>query len=87
MMSKDRAHRLYKEIYDKCIYWLEKFVKNGSKKVIWKLFLRKNKEVSIEQPTIIISLYQQSFFRYDSTKIMNFEKQKEGQAQYFLAAY
>ena len=42
LTSKDRANRLYKEIYTKCIYWLEKFLSMGSKRVIWKLLLTKN---------------------------------------------
>ena len=46
IISKDRAHRLYKEVYEKCIYWLEKFLAMGSKKVIWKLFVTKNYKVS-----------------------------------------
>ena len=49
--SKGRASRLYNEIYTKCIYWLEKFLKEASenfssKKVIWKLLLTKNEHVS-----------------------------------------
>ena len=44
--SKDRASRLYKEIYTKCIYWLEKFLKEASKRVIWNLLLTKNEHVS-----------------------------------------
>ena len=46
LISKDRANRLYKEIYMKCIYWLEKFLSMGSKRVIWKLLLTKNERVS-----------------------------------------
>ena len=46
LISKDRAHRLYKELYMKCIYWLEKFLAIGSKKVLWKLFITKNDHVS-----------------------------------------
>ena len=42
IISKDRAHRLYKEVYEKCMYWLEKFLAIGSKQVIWKLFATKN---------------------------------------------
>ena len=47
IISKDRAHRLYKEIYEKCIYWLKKFIEMASKKVIWKLFVTKNVKVSL----------------------------------------
>ena len=33
MINKDRAHKLYKEIYLKCIYWIEQFLTMGSKKL------------------------------------------------------
>ena len=46
IISKDRAHRLYKEVYNKCIWWLEKFLAIGSKKTIWKLVVAKNEDVS-----------------------------------------
>jgi len=46
IISKDRAHRLYKEVYNKCIWWLEKFLAIGSKKTIWKLVVEKNEDVS-----------------------------------------
>ena len=46
MINKDRAHKLYKEIYLKCIYWIEQFLTMGSKKVIWKLVATKNHHVS-----------------------------------------
>ena len=46
MINKDRAYRLYKEIYLKCIYWIEQFLTMGSKKVIWKLVATKNHHVS-----------------------------------------
>ena len=45
-MGKDRAHRLYKEIYMKCIYWITKFLEMGSTKVIWNLLDTKNSDVS-----------------------------------------
>ena len=46
MINKDRAHRLYTEIYMKCIYWIEQFLTMGPKKVIWKLVATKNRHVS-----------------------------------------
>ena len=46
IISKDRAHKLYKEVYLKCLYWLEKCLTMASKKVIWKLLATKNLRVS-----------------------------------------
>ena len=46
LISKERAHRLYKELYMKCIYWLERLLTIGSKKVLWKLLITKNGHVS-----------------------------------------
>ena len=46
IISKDRAHKLYKEVYLKCLYWLEKFLTMASKKVIWRLLVTRNLRVS-----------------------------------------